>query len=753
MRNSNAASVDRWDMSFDSDASRLGAVLEDYLQRLESGERVDAEAFIAAHPDVADELRESIGKLEALRRLADRIEAMPIPAVPGSAGSAIPPTRLGDYVIGREIGRGGMGVVYEAEQQSLGRRVALKVLPLSSLLERRRIARFKNEAAAAASLDHPHIVAVYGVGCDAGTHYYAMQLVQGRSLAELIADRAGRVSGKPPAAAETAGITADLTLASSRGAGFYRAVAEVGRQAATALHFAHQRGVVHRDVKPSNLLIDDQGHVLVTDFGLASTQADVGLTRTGELLGTLRYMSPEQATGDGPVDHRTDVYGLGATLYELITGRPLVTAENQAEVLRELIDRSPQPLRKIDVAVPYDLATIVDKATAHNRDDRYATAGDLADDLERFLDHKPIVARRPSKWRKAMSWARRNRLAAVLIGMIGAGVVAAAIGGVSYAVRLAKKHDDLERSLYARDVALAQRLIDEGALVRAEATLLKWTASPEARARRGFEWYFLWRRLRENSADAVLEHSADCFESIVVPGPPRIVTGSFRSTIAFWDAKTFERLADESISTPHATQVNTLQYDEPTGVLASGGDTGKVCLWRLSDRTLLDEFQVDAPSQANKVICFAFSGDGRWLAASTFDHTERCLRPQHDRFHLRSTASSAGPDAPRLWPAAQDSLQPRWRAPRDILDGGDWCLARVPSRGDRRRRGGVRTRVNAQAVGAADLEFAAAFGWASARDRLWQLGRQRSAPSHRGVGHVRVASAEIGPARRAGPAE
>ncbi len=161
------------------------------------------------------------------------------------------------------------------------------------------------------------------------------------------------------------------------------------------------------------------------------------------------------------------------TLYELITGRPLVTAENQAEVLRELIDRSPQPLRKIDVAVPYDLATIVDKATAHNRADRYATAGELADDLERFLDHKPIVARRPSKWRKAMSWARRNRSAAVLIGMIGAGVVAAAIGGVSYAVRLAKKHDDLERSLYARDVALAQRLIDEGALVRAEATLLK----------------------------------------------------------------------------------------------------------------------------------------------------------------------------------------------------------------------------------------------------------------------------------------
>ncbi len=120
----------------------------------------------------------------------------------------------------------------------------------------------------------------------------------------------------------------------------------------------------------------------------------------------------------------------------------------------------------------------------------------------------------------------------------------------------------------------------------------------------------------------MLEHSADCFESIVVPGPPRIVTGSFRSTIAFWDAKTLERLPDESISTPHATQVNALQYDEPTGVLASGGDTGKVCLWRLSDHTLLDEFQVDAPSHANKVICFAFSGDGRWLAASTFDHTE-----------------------------------------------------------------------------------------------------------------------------------
>src|SRR5205807_464467 len=244
----------------------------------------------------------------------------------------------------REVGRGGMGVVYEAEQISLRRRVALKVLPFAATLDPKRLQRFRNEARAAACLHHPNIVPVHGVGCVRGVHYYAMQFIEGQSLARVIEelrehwgsaklahpapDRHSTASKPWSIRAQASRSTAPLGAFSSRHSirepAHFSAVAQIGIQAAEALEHAHQLGIVHRDIKPANLLLDGRGDLWITDFGLARLQDDHGLTMTGDVLGTLRYMSPEQAAGSKDLDHRTDVYSLGATLYELLALRPAV---------------------------------------------------------------------------------------------------------------------------------------------------------------------------------------------------------------------------------------------------------------------------------------------------------------------------------------------------------------------------------------------------------------------------------------------
>src|SRR5262249_20722288 len=189
---------------------------------------------------------------------------------------------------------------------------------------------------------------------------------------------------------------------------FYRTVVRLVLQAAEALEYAHAMGVVHRDIKPANLLVDDRGNLWITDFGLAQFHADAGLTGTGDLLGTLRYMSPEQASGQRTrIDHRTDVYSLGATIYELLARRPLHDGADRATLLHQILHEEARPLRALDRSVPAELETILLKAVAKDPDERYATAGDLAADLRRFLEDRPILARRPSLWEQTRKWARR----------------------------------------------------------------------------------------------------------------------------------------------------------------------------------------------------------------------------------------------------------------------------------------------------------------------------------------------------------
>jgi serine/threonine protein kinase len=385
----------------------LVRIVDELTTRLQAGEPVDLDPYIAAHPEHAERLRNLAPALGILAELGQAPIAQ-------STAEGSPPFvgELGDFRLLREIGRGGMGIVYEAEQVSLGRRVALKILPFAATMDPRQLQRFQNEARAAASLEHPHIVPVYGVGSQRGVHYYAMKFIDGQALAAIIDAQRPAVPLTPlpcMPGSDTLPVAAARTERVPHDAAAFRQIADWGIQAAKALEHAHSMGIVHRDIKPANLMIDSQGQLWVTDFGLARTAVDAGLTMTGDVLGTLRYMSPEQALAKhGLVDHRTDVYSLGVTLYELLTGAPAITGRDREEILNQITLDDSQPPRSFDSTIPHDLETIVLKAMARTPAERYATAREFADDLHRFLDNRPVVARRPTSLERAAKWARRH---------------------------------------------------------------------------------------------------------------------------------------------------------------------------------------------------------------------------------------------------------------------------------------------------------------------------------------------------------
>jgi serine/threonine protein kinase/Flp pilus assembly protein TadD len=449
--------------------SEVIRILEEYLDDLQAGARPDPDELAAHCPELAGPLKACLASLEFLQdaALSMRGREQPVPLAAADNPSEL--GRLGDFLLLRELGRGGMGVVYEAEQISLGRRVALKVLPFAAALDARQLQRFRNEAQAAAQLQHPHIVPVYAVGCERGVHYYAMQLIDGRTLAEMIAAwRAEAPDAAPlPDTLPVAGLS---TERAPRRPESFRAIARLGLQAAEALAHAHHEGVVHRDVKPANLLVDVQGNLWVTDFGLARLHSATGLTVSGDLLGTLRYMSPEQACGDpAAVDPRTDVYALGATLYELLALRPVFDGRDRQELLRQIACEEPRSPRRLNPSVPAELEIIVGKALEKDAAARYTTAQELADDLRRFLEDKPIRARRPTWLEQTRKWARRHRpavwsaAAALLVTVV---VLAGSAGWVvrDRAARQAKLTADLQAAWDE-----AQRSRQEGRWPQAQA--------------------------------------------------------------------------------------------------------------------------------------------------------------------------------------------------------------------------------------------------------------------------------------------
>ncbi len=443
----------------------LGEVADKYLQQLVQGEKPDIERYAEQHPEIASLIRKTFPALQIVNdSLAESKR--------GEGINLSSSKQLGDFRLLHELGSGGMGFVYEAEQLSMGRHVALKILPMAGALQQKQLLRFRNEVRAAAMLDHPHIVSVYSIGEDRGVHFYAMQLIRGQSLAEVIGDlqrvhagegplsggltgesirQAISLSDARPASASgsanayaatedsvkasaianneqaTAGTVADeraeladdtrpeikaqisTAANNSHDHGFFRSAAKLGIQAAEALQHAHDLGVLHRDIKPGNLMLDAEAQLHITDFGLARIEADAGVTMTGDILGTLRYMSPEQALAKRVIiDQRSDIYSLGVTLYELLTLQPAFSGNDRQSLLQQIAFEEPKLPTRINRAIPRELETIVMKAIAKNPRERYATAQELADDLGRYLDDMPIQAKRPSLLQRSTKWTHRN---------------------------------------------------------------------------------------------------------------------------------------------------------------------------------------------------------------------------------------------------------------------------------------------------------------------------------------------------------
>jgi WD40 repeat protein len=588
-------------------------------------------------------------------------------------------------------------------------------------LDQRQLARFRNEARAAATLHHTNIVPVHSIGCERGVHYYAMQLIKGESLARIIAElrRQGHAddrdesktqnqeadqNGKPgsrdvapsglvyslsrsltsrqfvggaqlatasPATNWTAGARlndqspapqngqtndagivppepsspvgeqpgnyiardAQALLSTARATSdriYFRNVAELGIQAAEALDYAHEQGVIHRDIKPANLLLDETGRLWVTDFGLARLETDAGMTMTGDLVGTLRYMSPEQMLAKrAVVDHRTDVYSLGATLYEMLTLRPVVDGDDREQLLRQIAFEEPLALRKLNRQIPIELETIVLKALAKSPEDRYATAKDLADDLRNHLQHKPILAKPPTHRERLAKWLRRHPgtallvVGALVISLIMTAIIAGKNADLVTALELSQRNEsDANRQrtraeqsesrnanhLYALRMRTAWEDYVNDDIASMDEMLAPYENNPVTKSLGGFEYRYL-EYLRRASMRSLIGHTGSVYSVTFSPDGRLLATGSEDQTIKFWDPTTRRCLAT---LVGHQGGVNSVAFSPDGKTLASAGDDGTVRLWDVTTRELLDVMD----DHEDEVVCVKFAPNGEYLASA-----------------------------------------------------------------------------------------------------------------------------------------
>ena len=445
-------------------ADRLAELVVECAERLERDGPTAVEDLCRQHPEFAEELRTAIEPLLAFGLVG---------RAPGPAGR---PTAIGEFEIVGELGRGGMGVVYEARQPSLNRTVALKVLATPLGVDEASLERFRREGANAARLQHRGIAQVFAVGHAEGCHYLAMERIDGAPLDRVFGELRSRPVGTlhegslRRAVALLHGDSAeDSAGRRDQGRGFVRAAAQVGVEVAEALAVAHAQGVVHRDVKPSNVMMRRDGSVVLTDFGLARHRDDPSLTRSGSFAGTPFYTSPEQAAARADIDHRTDLFSLGALLYELLTLQQPFSGSNTTEVLRNIQVREPVDPRRWNGNVPRDLVAILQRLLEKEPARRYASASDLVADLRAFLDGRPVTARPITLPGRLLRWARRQRLQAALAGTLLVGVPAIAIlGRYAWTTRdkvlaaEAQQHDEAAReAILAGYIALGEARADE----------------------------------------------------------------------------------------------------------------------------------------------------------------------------------------------------------------------------------------------------------------------------------------------------
>ena len=523
----------------------------------------------------------------AMNFLASDLPAEPLDETEGPRAGGVP---MGDYEIFEELARGGMGVVYRARQVSLDRPVAVKMILSGVLAGDETIARFKTEAGAAAGLRHPHIVAIYEIGEADGMHFFSMEYVAGKSLAALVRD------GPLPAPR----------------------AAELVEKIAFAVAYAHERGVLHRDLKPSNVLVDEDGEPRVTDFGLAKKiGGGTDLTLSGQILGTPGYLAPEQARGQSAkVGPPADVYGVGAILYHLLTGRAPFVGEDPLAVLRQVENAEPPSLRLLNPTVPRELEAVTMKCLAREPERRYAGAGEVADEMRRWLEGRPVLAKPAGRIEKTSRWVRRNPGTAAAASAIFFLLATVAIISTVAARRLEKSRNaeaagrkELRRTLYSTGLRVAQQLHDEGAVGSLTQWLDAQAPPPGEEDLRTFEWRLLrhWARgAQESSLQLAVAQGGGAFSSC-----GRFLTGSTGEDTVLHDLRSGLDAGKwvEPDRPPGFTRHVTANADASFIVYTSGYG---VTLWSMAARE--GRRLADWPAQAA-----AFSPDGRLVAVTKFD--------------------------------------------------------------------------------------------------------------------------------------
>jgi eukaryotic-like serine/threonine-protein kinase len=799
------------------DYGRFDELAEEFVERFRRGERPILQEYVDRLPGMADEIREMFPAMVEVECADDEARGLLVPPPPTGVPYL---SQIGDYRILREVGRGGMGVVYEAEQVSLGRRVALKILPGHATGDRKTQERFRREAKSAARLHHTNIVPVFEVGHDRDVSFYAMQLIQGQGLDQVIEElrhlrepglkskvfglaspdslesresfskvrlsssanqkkgdlarmaqsllsgrlvtefpgnpsssssrltgvyptepdvdggTPGRVPGQTTVPAPTpssppsggsavmpGGRPVSEVDTSGRSQPFFRSVAQIGRQASQGLAHAHARGIIHRDIKPSNLLLDTDGVVWITDFGLAKSDDD-GLTATGDILGTLRYMAPERFRGLG--DARADIYALGLTLYELLALRPAYDSSDRLRLVEKIKNEEPVRPRSIDTRVPRDLETIVLKAIEKEPERRYQTADAMAEDLRRFLADEPIRARQVSAAERYWRLARRNPGVAILGGVLTGVLVLATLtsllaarrfyaqaeqqktlAGASESARksadqaraeetsarlkadqantsLRIKEEELRRTVYATRSNLALAAWDSNKVGLLRSLLGLMRPSSDEHDLRGWEWRYLWGLDHEDRFTLRSSSETERFSDVVFSPDGQLLAGlEKKGRIHIWDRQTGQ--LRRTMGSPNQAEgaslskgISALAFSPDGRSLAGPGPDYSLVLYSVDtgQQTLRLEGNPGAVQE------LAWSPNGQTLIASLSVHITRVwdtrdghvILPLHGA-HAAPIASVAySPDGRTVATASYDHLVKLWKSgertdPIAVLEG------------------------------------------------------------------------------------